>query len=215
MATDFARRGDAGRGGARNYASRSSAELSLPQVRNLCAAADAAKRLGLPFTRMITIHWRAAAVPLEEMVAATGRYLDLLTKALARHGYATAWIYVHENGPQAGHHCHMLVHVPAAAAGLLSRLQRGWLRRITSQPYRRGVLLGVPIGGRLGLEISNPPLHADNLATVLGYVVKGASEAAMLECWLTHQQPGGLVIGKRCGTSQNIGPTARQRMGQE
>ena len=159
---------------------------------------------------MITIHWEAAGVPLEGMAKATGRYLDLLGKMLARHDSRSAWLWVHENGPGKGGHCHMLAHVPAALVGILGRLQRGWLKRITGNPYRARVIYSRPIGSRLGVERSSPDLHAVNLVRALGYVVKGASMAAAEAFELQELEPGGPIIGKRCGTSQNIGAKARK-----
>ncbi len=162
-----------GRGGARNRADRESDALTVAQIANLKAAERHADRIGLPFTRMISIHWEAAGVPLADMARATGRYIDLMTKALARHGSDTAWIWVHENGEGKGGHCHLLAHVPADIVPVLTRLQRGWLRRITGAPYRARVIHSKPIGGRLGLERGNPDLHAVNLEAALAYVLKG------------------------------------------
>lgn len=198
-----------GRGGARNCASRESHALTAAQISNLKAAERYAANIGLPFTRMITIHWEAAGVPLAGMAKATGRFVDLMTKAVARHASRTAWLAVHENcGPKGGH-CHLLAHVPAALVPLVTALQRGWLRRITGQPYRARVILSKPIGGRLGLEVGNPELHSINLEAALAYILKGASQRAAKQFGLVRLEPGGRVVGKRCGTSQNIGAKAR------
>lgn len=200
-----------GRGGARNRADRESYELTPAQIANLKAAERHAASIGLPFTRMITIHWEAAEVPLAGMAGATGRFTDLMGKALARHGSRTAWLWTHENcGPKGGH-CHLLAHVPADLMPVIANLQRGWLRRITDRPYRKRVIYSTPIGGRLGLEVSNPQLHAVNLAVAFGYLCKGAPQEVLDEACIdrTHQ-PGGRVIGRRCSTSQNIGAKARQ-----
>ena len=102
------------RGGAHNRAERESYELSAQHSANLVAAARHATEIGMPLTRLITIHWQAAGIPLERMAAATGRFVDLLTKALARRGRKIAWLWVHENGHGKGGHCHLLVHVRAA-----------------------------------------------------------------------------------------------------
>lgn len=199
-----------GRGGARNCADRVSHALTAAQISNLSAAERHATAIGLPFTRMLTIHWEAAGVPLVGMARATGRFTDLLAKALARHGSRTAWIWTHENcGPKGGH-CHLLAHVPANLAAMVAGRQRGWLRNIAGQPYRARVILSKPIGGRLGLETGNPDLHAVNLKAALAYVMKGASPEAALQFALERLEPGGRVIGKRCGTSQNIGSMARK-----
>lgn len=201
----------AGRGGARNSAKRESHELSAAQVGNLIAAASHAEVIGLPLTRMITIHWGAAGVPLDGMAKATGKFIDLLTKALARHGSATAWIWTHENGDGKGWHCHMLVHVPAALVPVVARRQLRWLRIITGKSYKKKVIYSEPIGGRLKVERDNPALHAVNLQKVLFYVIKGAGEEAVTRFGLERQEPEGLVIGKRCGSSQNIGAKARSK----
>jgi len=200
----------AGRGGARNRADRESHALTAAQVANLKAAQRHAETIGLPFTRMITIHWEGAGVPLEGMAKATGRFTDLMAKALARHGSRTAWLWTHENGNRKGAHCHLLAHVPAALVTVVTRLQRGWLRRIAGEPYRARVIRSKPIGGRLGLEVGNPDLHAVNLEVALAYVLKGASPEAASRFGLERLEPGGRVIGKRCGTSQNIGRKARE-----
>lgn len=199
------------RGGARNRADRETHALTAAQIANLKAAERHAALLGLHFTRMITIHWEAAGVPLTGIAEATGRFTGLLAKALARHGSRAAWIWVHENGPHKGGHCHLLAHVPAALVQKLSGLQRGWLRRISGQPYRARVIHSDPIGGRLGLERGNPELHAANLEAALAYVLKGASPSAAALYSLSRLEPGGRIIGKRCGTSQNISAKARGR----
>jgi hypothetical protein len=199
-----------GRGGARNRADRESHALTAAQIGNLKAAERHAEKIGLPFTRMISIHWQAAGVPLAGMAKATGRFTDLMAKALARHGSSTAWLWAHESGEGKGGHCHLLAHVPADLVPVITGLQRGWLRRITGQPYRARVIHSNPIGGRLGLEAGNPDLHAANLDAALAYVLKGASPDAASQFALERLEPGGRVIGKRCGTSQNIGAKARK-----
>ncbi len=182
----------------------------MAQIANLRAAERHSRQIGLPFTRMITIHWQAAGVPLEDMAKATGRFTDLMAKALARHGSETAWLWVHENGDRKGGHCHLLAHVPADLVSVLRKLQLGWIKRISGRVYKRRVIHSKPIGGRLGIEIGNPDLHAVNLETVFAYHLKGASPEAASQFGLERLEPGGRIIGKRCSTSQNIGPKARK-----
>ncbi|MFQ3894664.1 hypothetical protein [Sphingobium sp. R-7] len=201
-----------GRGGARNSAGRESYGLSAVQIASLKAAERHAAEIGLPFTRMITIHWEGAGVPLADMAKATGRFIDLMTKTLTRHGSRTAWLWVHENGDGKGGHCHLLIHVPAGLVPFINKLQRGWLRRISDEKYRKGVIHSTPVGGRLGLEVGNPDLHASNLEKASAYLLKGASTDAAIQHGLQRQDRGGYVIGKRCGTSQNIGTKARREM---
>jgi hypothetical protein len=199
-----------GRGGARNRAERESHCLTAAQITNLRAAERFGGKIGRPLTRMITIHWEAAGVPLAGMAKATGRFTGLLAKTFARHDCETAWLWVHENGHGKGGHCHLLVHVPATLVPRLTGLQRGWLRLITGRPYRARVIHSDPVGGWLGLEAGNPDLHAVNLETAFRYVLKGASAEAASRFALERLEPGGRIIGKRCGTSQNIGARARK-----
>lgn len=198
------------RGGARNRADRESHALTCAQAVNLIAATQHAERIGLPFTRIVTIHWQAAGVPLDVMAKATGRFLDLFSKAIARHESEAAWIWVHENGRNKGGHCHLLAHVPPALVPTVTRLQKRWLRRIVGKPYRSRVIRSRPIGGRLGVESGNPALHAANLDVALRYVLKGADAEAAALFALDKVEQGGRIIGKRCGASQNIGPKARK-----
>jgi hypothetical protein len=211
VAPDLARA--PGRGGARNRRDRVSHALTTAQVANLTAAATHAERIGLPLTRMISVHWESAGIPLERMAWATGRFLGLLSKALARHGHATAWLWVDENGDGKGGHCHILAHVPARMVSHVTALQRGWLRLITGRPYRARVVHSRPVGGRLNVQESNPDLYAANLSVALSYVLKGANPEAAERFGLVRLESGGRVIGKRCGTSQNLGAKARQTKG--
>ena len=197
------------RGGARNWSTRESHELTAAQAAKLLAAARHASVIGLPFTRLITIHWQASGVPLASMAAATGRFTGLLTKALAHRRSKTAWLWVHENGDGKGGHCHLLAHIRASDVPAVKRLQRRWLRSITGRQYRRRVIKGDPIGRRLGLEATNPALLAENVITTLGYLLKGIAVDAPQAAALAKLQPGGRIIGKRCGCSQNIGNKAR------
>lgn len=93
----------------------------------------------------------------------------------------------------------------------MTKLQKGWLRRISGRKYRDGVIHSKPIGGRLGLETGNPALHAHNLKMAFDYICKGAPQAVLDAFGLERKhEPGGRIIGKRCGTSQNIGAKARK-----
>lgn len=56
-------------------------------------------------------------------------------------------------------------------------------------------------------------MHATNLARAVEYLLKGADENAAKAFDLVRLENGGLVIGKRCGTSQNVGAKARLNEG--
>lgn len=197
------------RGGARNFASNETDSLSVAHVGKLIAATIHANAIGLPFNRFITIHWEAAGIEPSGIVKATGRYIDLLTKLIARHGASTALIWVQEGGHRKGSHVHILAHVPALMVKRISGLNRKWLRTITGNPYRKRVIKSDPIGGRLNIENSNPELQLVNQDAALVYVLKGADAKAAEKYGLTRLEAGGVCVGKRCGMSQNIGPSAQ------
>ncbi len=205
-----------GSGGARNRADRLSYHPTAGHIANLTAGSAHAVVIGLPFNRMITVHWEAAGVALADMARATGRFLDMLSKTIARHsqmrpGECTAWLWMHENGPGKGGHCHMLAHVPPQLVPIIAKRQRRWLRSITGNPYRKRVIRSDPIGGWLGMETINPAGHEVNLANALAYVCKSAPQAILDSHGMQRRhEPGGPIIGKRCGISQNIGPKARK-----
>ena len=65
------------------------------------------------------------------------------------------------------------------------------------------------IGGTVRAAADNTAVYQSNLATVVGYVLKGACPAAARALGFERLAAAGNIIGKRAATSQNIGPTAR------
>jgi sorbitol-specific phosphotransferase system component IIBC len=80
---------------------------------------------------------------------------------------------------------------------------RRWLRKVTGQPYRRGVVHNSRIGGTVNCYKSNPALYAVNLDAVLAYVCKGVSPSDAARLSIKHE-PGGIIIGKRVAGAQVI-----------
>jgi hypothetical protein len=191
-----------GHGGARNRADRISDSLPLAQCRNLIASAMTAMETGRAFNRFITVHWESAGIADSEAMAATTAFL----KALREWAGDTAYIWTRENGEGKGSHVHMLAHIPAGKhwRGALSRR---WLERITGNPYKRGVILTRRIAGA---GQSDGALYQTNLLAVLAYILKGADLDAAAALGICHA-PGGRIIGKRCGTSRNIGTGKARR----
>ena len=183
--------------------------LSSDQARKLVDAKRFASAIGLPFTRLTTIHWESAGVAADALVKATGKYLDLLSKALKRAGVRPAYIWVQESGPQIGHHVHILVHIPSKALKRVDRWRFRWLKSITGKSYKRNVINSRPIGGLLDLENGNQALFRENLEVIGDYMLKGVCPSVAKQFHLRRLQPGGICFGKRCGFSQSIGPSAQ------
>lgn len=60
-----------------------------------------------------------------------------------------------------------------------------------------------------------PDVQAENAQNVVRYMLKGVEPEYGRLLGLTRLEDAGSVVGKRCGTTQNIGPTARRRAGFE
>ncbi len=205
-----------GWGGARNSSSRTSDSLSLNQAAKIIEAAKFAVAIGLPFNRMVTIHWEKAGIPDERAARATGRFLKLAGDWNAKRGGRIAWAWVRENGDGKGSHVHILLHLPAnkitgKKRERLGDMQRRWLRSIAGAPYRAGTINTRRIGSTARAAQTAPAAYHANLVTVTSYVLKGSTPQARAVLGIWHNESGGRIIGRRCSTSQNIGRAARSR----
>lgn len=191
-------------GGARNSASRTSESIPLDNAKMLIAAAQTAIMLGLPFTRHITVHWETAGIRDAQAGAATTAFLKYLREWLRG---ATAYLWARENGEGKGSHLHILAHIPDGRQ-MSGAQSRRWIMQVSGQPYRAGTIRTVRIRGD-----SDPAgrVYAANLQTVLVYVLKGTDPPAAAALGFRHKA-GGRIIGKRCGTSRNIGTSAQEAM---
>ena len=168
----------------------------------MLAAALFARMIGRPLNRHITVHWEAAGVPDAVAATATTAFLKYLREWL--HG-ATAYTWARESGEGKGSHVHILMHIPSGRRWTGARSRR-WLERIARRPYRVGTIRTVRIRG------SGEPdgaVYSANLHAVLAYVLKGVDTEAAAVLGI-EQEAGGLIVGKRCGTSRNIGAKARR-----
>lgn len=176
--------------------------MTLSQARLLIEAALAARAIGRALNRHIIVHWEAAGIPDSRAAAATTAFLKYLRDWL---GGETAYVWARENGDGKGSHLHILAHMPAGRHMSGARSRR-WLERITASRYQRGTIRTIRIGGS---REPDGPAYAANLQAVLAYVLKGVN-ADTAETLGIVRESGGCIIGKRCGTSRNIGAKARR-----
>lgn len=199
-----------GRGGARNRRDRSSSALSLTAAAGLIDAAAFALSAGLSLNRFVTLHWASGGVT--DDLAALARWLKLAGDWIRSCGGRFAYIWVRETGPDKGAHVHILLHLPPDLAAGFDRRQRGW-QTASGALWKAGVRYSRPIGRNLRHyamgEIDGQSYEA-NLAETLDYVLKGADDAARERLGIRRKEPGGVIVGKRCAVSQNIGPEARR-----
>jgi len=201
---DLAPRRNRTHGGARNRADRTSEGLSLHQCERIAAAALAAFATGTALNRFVTIHWGLAGISDARGAWATGRFIKLASDWCRTRGAPFLWLWVRENGASQGGHVHMLLYVPPDHSRAFAAMQRGWLRRVTGRPYRRGVIKTRPIGGSLRAAETVPEHYRTNLANVAEYMLKGAMLDAAEVIGLGRRESSEVVIGKRAGWCQKL-----------
>lgn len=194
-----------GRGGARNRPDRVTTALSEADAGKLLKAKERALQIGLPFNRFITVHWDAAGVA--DDLKATGRLLKLIGDWLRSRGRQAAFAWVREDGPGKGAHVHILLHLPPDLIDAFNRRQRGWLTACEAR-WRGGVLKTRSIGRTYRQALAGGQDYLANLAETVDYVLKGADHRARERFGIRRCEDGGAVVGKRCGTSQNLGSAA-------
>jgi len=189
---------------------RRSTGLRTKDCENLILAAEHARQIGAPLNRMLTIHFDKAGI--SNPVNATGQLLKLMGDWLRCYNTGITAVWVREAGPQKGEHVHILLSVPPPILGSFTRMQRGWFKKIGAA-WKRGVYLSRPIGGSHKVAFSPfcSDLYRQALSGALGYLLKGADAKARATHGLARNEDGGELWGKRCGTTENIGRTARDR----
>lgn len=189
-------------GGARNRRDRASCHLTLLQCECLIAAARQAERMGLAFNRHWTVHYERAGIAEIDATRFVGRLLKLAGDFARRSFGRFAAIWVRESGHGKGGHVHILLHLPPGC--ILRGRTAKWVRLAGGNVTARVSRVRV-IGGTLNASGSGGAHYRANLEAVLFYVLKGSSRETSEELGLPRHGDGGLIIGKRCGRTQNLG----------
>lgn len=199
--------GKHGWGGARNSALRTSYYLTVGQCLGLLEAADHAEKIGLPFNRHWTVHYEKAGIAEAGATTFIRKLLKLAGDYARRHKARLAAIWSREGGKGKGGHVHILLHLPADLP--LAGKTRRWVR-LAGGECRRGVSVVRSIAGSLKAAEHGGAFYRQNVAIVRQYVLKGASQDAGEVIGLDCFGIGGLIVGKRCGWTENIGKTGRK-----
>jgi len=171
------------------------------------AAAQYALAIGKPLTRHLTVRLERQGISDADAVKAIGRLLTLLRDHVRKTTDGEiAYIWSREHGAIIGGHVHILLHLPAGYIWQGQRVQR-WIERTSGNPYRKGTIKTTRVGRTAKAHELNPGLSLANLATVVGYVMKGTCPKAGAALELERIKAQGRVMGKRCGASQNIKAT--------
>lgn len=168
------------------------------------AAAQYALAIGKPLTRHLTVRLERQGIADADAVKAIGRLITLLRDHVRKTPDGEiAYIWSREHGAIIGGHVHILLHLPAGYIWQGKRVQR-WIERVSSRPYKKGTIKTTRVGGTAKAHEQNPGLYLANLATVVGYVIKGTAPDGAQSLKLERVKAQGRVIGKRCGRSANI-----------
>jgi hypothetical protein len=191
-----------GWGGARNRADRTSEYLTLRQCEGLIAAADQAQRRGLSFNRHWTVHYQKAGIAEIDAARFIGRLLKLAGDYARRHNGKVAATWVRENGDGKGGHVHILLHLPE---GLELRGRTAQWVRLAGGKVTLGVSVMRSIGGTIKAAGRDDAHYRKNADVVRNYLLKGADAETGAALGLARYGERGLIVGKRCGRTQNIG----------
>lgn len=179
-----------------------------------------AENIGLPLNTKITLNFDLTSIQPWDATAAFGKWRTQRFNKWARRpckgrgkAFEPTYAYVFENkkdpivyneiGEGLPHnvHVHMYAHIPAERLFDFSGRAYEWLDEMAG-----------PISAQQAVKIQW--VTEDN--GVMQYDRKGASKAAAKRYGVKDLQcPQGMIIGRRSGTSLNLGPTARKATDKE
>lgn len=202
--------------------------ITVAQAIHLKAAVNFAELIDLPPNTHLTIHWVGTGAGDDPSGETFAKVRDGIARWLRRRGIPLTGIWVREkrSGGQADvEHAHLIFHLPiewldgaklihtnGGVEGCAELLQlEAALHRIVShyagRPDDYAVKLKIPTNG--GLRGLYNGRSYDGL-----YALKGGGPQVwklfprIRKEW---RKPQGLIFGKRCGTTQNLGPSARRQ----
>jgi hypothetical protein len=189
----------------RRYRTSGSKYVSVPQATNIIEAVDFAKLIGLPLIAHATIHWSGTVAFDDHDGIRFAKVREGLCKVLLRRnipgGLTCAWCRECKAHTDIVH-CHLLFHLPVEyRIGVKLDEIRAALDRLVGR-HGDGTL------GEFAVKLVIWP-NPDGL-----YLIKGGGPKVwkLFPLKKDHRCSQGVIHGKRCGTTQNIGRAARQRV---
>jgi hypothetical protein len=160
------------------------------QIENLFEADHFARCLGLPLNTFVTVSWQNTQQGSEDIPERFQRATKAMGEWLRRRTCPPTWIFVHENPGNSKPNCHLLVHVPSGYLASFRAIAPEWFGALEC---------GVHIRTRNGPR-----------DRCLSYMVKG-TDIITAHRYGARASKQGLIDFKRCGWTQNLGVTARER----
>ena len=156
---------------------------------------------GMPLTRHWIVDYELAGIADRDGAAFVGRLLNFPRRYARARGGGFAAVWVREVGKRNGAHVHIAMHWPRGWK--LGYLTRRWIKSAGGQ-YRKGVSRVRQVGGSLNCAWTSPDLYRLNLERLGNYLTKGSDSVVAAELGLELLKPGGTIIGKRWGRTQNL-----------
>jgi len=194
-----------GNSGGKQYRIGGTDRLTLPQADNLAEAVAFADQIGLTLRAHLTVHPVLTFAYADRDGRRAAKVREGLNKLLHRRGVpgGLTGVWVRECKAQTDvSHDHLLFHLP------LELCTADALRDLTASILRLVGRHGGGVTSRKAVDLTLYRYAADGR-----YLLKGGGR----EVWEKYRLPSswrrmqGRIHGKRCGTTQNIGPAARLR----
>lgn len=176
--------------------------ITLKGAELLATAVGHSDRKGWPLNEFVTINWRVAGANGNGK-AAQARFLELYRKWARYWGFTPSYVWAVENGPVQGLHSHLLLHVPTEHIVKFRKIARRWAG--VRGPHSGSVK---PIV----MKTIHYPEGKDRLNQAKGltkYFLSGIHPTAGELIKVEARSKAGDVVGKRIGTSRNLGRAAR------
>ena len=196
-----ARSGETTKPGKRTRANK---YIGMRQACNIMEAVAFAKFIGLPLVAHLTIHWSLTDVGDDPNGMLFAKVREGLDKWLERRGIMFAGVWARERqcrGQSDVEHCHLLFHLP---------VERRTGKKVAQ--VKDAILRLISLHGR-GLthdRVIDLTIWPDPDGK---YLIKGGGSKVWKRFRLRkeHRRLQGVIHGKRCGVTENIGAAARRR----
>jgi hypothetical protein len=186
---------------------RVSKRITMRQASNMMDAVAFARQIGAPLNAHATIHWAGTKIGDDPGGRLFAKVREGFDKWLMRQGIpgglSAIWVRERRSGGQAEvEHSHMLFHLPHPyKTGRKYDQIVHALERLIDRHGEANYLDGT-------LKLTFP----DNPNGI--YLLKGGGR----DVWRKHavpsiwREPQGVIFGKRCGVTENLGPAARKQL---
>jgi hypothetical protein len=183
---------------------RASRYITVRQATNIIDAIKFSRLIDLPLVAHLTLHWSLTDVGDDPDGKLFAKLREGLDKWLNRHGIDFAGVWARERQSQGQSdvvHCHLLFHLPEAyrSGRKLFEVETA-IHRLVERHGR-----GIWHEGVVKLVIHKDPDGK--------YLIKGGGPKVWKKFGLRkeHRRLQGFIHGKRCGVTENVGPTARDQ----